>query len=135
MPEIGLFHFFPTFTAHDNLPSFHHDEIAHRSSCEPVLDPQTMVDVISKPSGNSDVFQYTAPRLLSRNFDGIRMDITYEDLELETQVAKSLQVPMFMANVAQQVYQMGRAAGFGSEDTSAIVKVYEQLTGASLARK
>jgi hypothetical protein len=30
---------------------------------------------------------------------------------------------------------MGRAAGLGSEDTSAIVKVYEQLTGTSLARK
>jgi 3-hydroxyisobutyrate dehydrogenase-like beta-hydroxyacid dehydrogenase len=99
------------------------------------LDPQTMVDVISKSSGNSDVFQYTAPRVISRNFEGPRMDITYKDLELETQVAKSLQVPMFMANVAQQVYQMGRAAGLGSEETSAIVKVYEQLTGASLARK
>jgi 3-hydroxyisobutyrate dehydrogenase-like beta-hydroxyacid dehydrogenase len=99
------------------------------------LDPQTMVDVISKSTGNSDVFQYTAPRLLSRDFKGIRMDITFKDLELETQVAKSLQVPMFMANVAQQVYQMGRAAGLGSEDTSAIVKVYEQLTGVSLARK
>ena len=99
------------------------------------LDPQTMVDVISRSTGNSDVFQYTAPRLLSRDFKGIRMDITFKDLELETQVAKSLQVPMFMANVAQQVYQMGRAAGLGSEDTSAIVKVYEQLTGTSLARK
>jgi 3-hydroxyisobutyrate dehydrogenase-like beta-hydroxyacid dehydrogenase len=99
------------------------------------LDPQTMVDVISNSTGNSDVFQYTAPRVLSRDFIGIRMDITFKDLELETQVAKSLQVPMFMANVAQQVYQMGRAAGLGSEDTSAIVKVYEQLTGVSLARK
>ena len=99
------------------------------------LDPQTMVDVIGKSSGNSDVFQYTAPRVVSRKFEGPRMDITYKDLELETQVAKALQVPMFMANVAQQVYQMGRAAGLGSEETSAIVKVYEQLTGASLARK
>jgi 3-hydroxyisobutyrate dehydrogenase-like beta-hydroxyacid dehydrogenase len=99
------------------------------------LDPQTMFDVISKSSGNSDVFQYTAPRVISRKFEGPRMDITYKDLELETQVAKALQVPMFMANVAQQVYQMGRAAGLGSEETSAIVKVYEQLTGASLARK
>lgn len=99
------------------------------------LDPQTMVDIISTSSGNSVVFQYTAPRLLDRNFAGIRMDITYKDLELETQVAKALQVPMFMANIAQQVYQMGRAAGLGSEDTSAVVKIYEQLTGVTVARK
>jgi 3-hydroxyisobutyrate dehydrogenase-like beta-hydroxyacid dehydrogenase len=96
------------------------------------LDPQTMVDVIGKSTGNSVVFQYTAPRVISRDFDGIRMDITYKDLELQTQVAKALKVPMFIANVSQQVYQMGRAAGLGSEDTSAIVKVYERLTGITL---
>lgn len=99
------------------------------------LDPQMMIDVISKTSGNSFIFGHSAPRMLSRDFTGIRMDITIKDLELETQVAKSLQVPMFMANVAQQVYQMGKAAGYGGEDPTAVVKVYEQLTGVSLARK
>lgn len=99
------------------------------------LDPQTMVDVISKSTGNSVAFQHTAPKLLSRDFKGIRMDITYKDLELETQVAKLLQVPMFMANIAQQVYQMGRASGLASDDTNSIVKVYEQLTGVSLAAR
>jgi 3-hydroxyisobutyrate dehydrogenase-like beta-hydroxyacid dehydrogenase len=98
------------------------------------LDPQTMVDVIGRSSGNSEVFQYTAPRLLDRNFDGIRMDITFKDLELETQVAKALKVPVFMATTAQQVYQMARAAGLGDEDPSAVAKIYEQLTGASLGR-
>jgi 3-hydroxyisobutyrate dehydrogenase-like beta-hydroxyacid dehydrogenase len=98
------------------------------------LDPQTIIDVVSNTSGNSEVFQHAAPRLLSRDFSGIRMDITIKDLELETQVAKSLRVPMFMANVAQQVYQMGKAAGLGDEDPAAIVKVYEQLTGVSFNR-
>lgn len=96
------------------------------------LDPQMMYDVISKASGNSAAFQHAAPRALKRDFKGIRMDITFKDLELETQLAKALQVPCFMANVAQQVYQMGRASGLGSEDTSAIVKVYEQFAGVSL---
>jgi 3-hydroxyisobutyrate dehydrogenase-like beta-hydroxyacid dehydrogenase len=98
------------------------------------LDPETMIDVIGKTSGNSVIFQHAAPRLISRDFTGIRMDITIKDLELETQVAKSLGVPLFMANVAQQVYQMGKAAGYGSEDPAAIVKVYEYLTGVSFAR-
>lgn len=93
------------------------------------LDPQQMVDVIGKSTGNSVVFQYSAPRMVSRNFDGIRMDITFKDLEIQTQLAKSLGVPLFIATIAQQVYQMGRAAGLGSEDPSAIVKVYEQFSG------
>jgi 3-hydroxyisobutyrate dehydrogenase-like beta-hydroxyacid dehydrogenase len=98
------------------------------------IDPQVMIDVISKTSGNSAIFQHAAPRLLSRDFTGIRMDITIKDLELETKVAKAMSVPMFMANVAQQVYMMGKAAGLGDEDPAAIVKIYEQLTGISLAR-
>ena len=98
------------------------------------IDPQLMIDLISKSSGNSVVFQHAAPRLLSRDFSGIRMDITLKDLELETQVAKSLGVPMFIAPVAQQVYQMAKASGYSSEDPAAVVKVYEHLTGISLAR-
>ena len=30
---------------------------------------------------------------------------------------------------------MGRAAGFGSEDGTAIVKIYEQMVGVSLATR
>ena len=94
------------------------------------LDPKTMVEVIGKSTGNSVAFQYSAPRILARDFDGIRMDIIYKDLELQTALAKSLDVPFFIANIAQQVYQMGKAVGLGSEDgASAIVKVYEQMTG------
>lgn len=99
------------------------------------LDPQTMVDVIGRSTGNSVAFQYLGPRVVSRDFDGIRMDITYKDIEIQTDLAKSLKVPLFLANVAQQVYQMGRAAGLGSEDGTAIIKVYEQLTNVSLAAR
>lgn len=98
------------------------------------LDPQMMIDIIGRTSGNSAIFQHAAPRLISRDFTGIRMDITIKDLELETQLAKSLAVPCFMANVALQVYQMGKAAGYGAEDPAAVVKVYEYLTGASFAK-
>jgi 3-hydroxyisobutyrate dehydrogenase-like beta-hydroxyacid dehydrogenase len=98
------------------------------------LDPKQMVEVITNATGNSVAFQYSAPRIIAREFEGIRMDITFKDMELQTSLAKSLQVPMFIANVAQQVYQMGRASGLGSEDGgAAIVKVYERLTGTSLA--
>ena len=97
------------------------------------LDPQTMVDVIGHATGNSVAFQYTAPRVVSRDFDGIRMDITYKDLELQTTLAKSLNVPLILATICQQIYQMGRATRMGSEDGAAIVKIYEQMTGVAVA--
>lgn len=97
------------------------------------LDPKQMVEAIGKATGNSVAFQYLAPRILERNFEGIRMDITYKDIELQTSLAKSLKVPMFMANAAQQVFQMARAAGLGNEDGAAVVKIYEQFTGVPVA--
>jgi 3-hydroxyisobutyrate dehydrogenase len=92
------------------------------------LDPTQMVQSILKSTGNSVAFEYAAPRILERNFEGIRMDIVDKDLELQVQLGKSLTVPLLMTNLAHQVYQMGRAQGLGSEDYAAsIVKVYEQL--------
>jgi 3-hydroxyisobutyrate dehydrogenase-like beta-hydroxyacid dehydrogenase len=96
------------------------------------LDPKQMVDLLGKATGNSAALQIYAPRMLAHDFAGSRMDITFKDMELQTSLGKSLKVPLFMANMAQQVCQMGRAAGFGSEDGSAIVKVYEQMAGVSL---
>ncbi|HYF19804.1 MAG TPA: NAD(P)-dependent oxidoreductase [Ramlibacter sp.] len=97
------------------------------------LDPQQMVDVIGKTTGNSVAFQYSAPRILARQWEGIRMDITYKDVELQTQMAKSVKMPMFMANTALQVYQMARARGLGSEDGVAVIKLYEEFTGVPVA--
>ncbi len=93
------------------------------------LDPQQMFETISGATGNSMAFQYSAPRILNREFDGIRMDITFKDVELQTQLAKSLGMPMFMANAALQVYQMARAQGLGDKDGVAVVQMYEQWTG------
>jgi len=57
---------------------------------------------------------------------GGTIDISYKDQELETGFAKALGVPLLMANLSQQVYQMGRAQGLNQEDGSAIVKVFER---------
>ena len=99
------------------------------------VDPQLMFDLISNASGNSVAFQFYAPKMIAGDFKGSRMDITFKDMELQTQLGKSLKVPLLMGNIAQQVCQLGRAAGYGSEDGSAVVKVYEQFAGVSLSQK
>lgn len=97
------------------------------------LDPTLMVQSILKSTGNSVAFEYAAPRMLERNFEGIRLDIVDKDLELQEQLAKSLTVPLFMTTIAHQVYQMARAEGLGSEDyATTIVKVYERLGGVTV---
>jgi 3-hydroxyisobutyrate dehydrogenase len=94
------------------------------------LDPQAIYDVIRVSTGTSFAFERGVPRILARDFaPGGTVDIAFKDQELETAFAKQLGVPVLLANVSQQVYQMARAAGLNKEDGNAIVKVLEQLAG------
>jgi 3-hydroxyisobutyrate dehydrogenase len=94
------------------------------------LDPQTIYDVVRVSTGTSFAFETRVPRILARDFTpGGTVDISYKDQELETGFAKQLGMPLLLANVSQQVYQMARAAGLNKEDGSAIIKVLEQLAG------
>ena len=76
------------------------------------LDPQTIYDVVRVSTGTSYAFEHGAPKMLARDFSlGGSVDIYFKDQELETAFAKQLGVPVLLANVTQQVYQMARAAG------------------------
>ena len=94
------------------------------------LDPQTIYDVVRVSTGASYAFENRVPRMPTRDFapDGT-IDIPFKDQELETAFAKRLGVPVLLANVTQQVYQMARAAGFNKEDGSAALKIFERLAG------
>ena len=94
------------------------------------LDPQTIYDVVRVSTGTSFAFETRVPRIMARDFaPGGTVDISYKDQELETAFAKQLGMPLLLANISQQVYQMARAAGLNKEDGSAIIKVLEQLAG------
>ena len=100
------------------------------------LDPQTIYEVVRASTGNSFAFEMRVPRILKRDFSpGGTVDISFKDQELETAFAKQLGVPMLLANVTQQVYQMARAAGLNKLDGSAIVKVLERLAGVQVGGK
>ncbi len=94
------------------------------------LDPQMIYDVIRVSTGSSVVFETGVPKILARDFSpGGTVDITYKDQELETAFAKQLGVPLLLANVTQQLYQMARAAGLNKEDGLSVIKVLEKLAG------
>ena len=100
------------------------------------LDPQTIYEVVRVSTGNSVAFEMRAPRMLARNFaPGGTVDISFKDQELETAFPKQLGVPVLLANVTQQVYQMARAAGLAKEDGSAVVKIFERLAGVTVGKE
>jgi 3-hydroxyisobutyrate dehydrogenase-like beta-hydroxyacid dehydrogenase len=94
------------------------------------LDPDTIYEVVRVSTGTSFAFETGVPKILARDFTpGGTVDITFKDQELETAFAKQLGVPLLLANVTQQLYQMARTAGLNKEDGLAVVKVLEQLAG------
>ena len=94
------------------------------------LDPRTIYEVVRVSTGTSHAFETGVPRILARDFTpGGTVDITFKDQELETAFAKQLGVPLLLANVTQQVYQMARAAGQNKEDGMSVIKVLERLAG------
>jgi 3-hydroxyisobutyrate dehydrogenase len=94
------------------------------------LDPQTIYDVVRVSTGTSHAFETGVPRILARDFrPGGTVDITFKDQELEMAFAKQLGVPLFLANVTQQLYQAARAAGLNKEDGLSVIKVLEKLAG------
>ena len=94
------------------------------------LDPRTIYEVVRVSTGTSSAFERRVPRILARDFSPTgTVDISYKDQELETGFAKQLGVPLLLANVSQQVYQMARAAGLGKQDGTAIIQVLERLAG------
>jgi len=94
------------------------------------LDSKTIYEVVRVSTGASAAWELRVPRILKGDYEpGGTIDISYKDQELETAFAKRLGVPVLLANVTQQVYQMARAAGLGKEDGSAIVQVLEKLAG------
>jgi 3-hydroxyisobutyrate dehydrogenase-like beta-hydroxyacid dehydrogenase len=91
--------------------------------------PQMLFELIKVSSGNSFAFQIRAPRMINRDFTpGGKVDISYKDQELQTSLAKSLGVVTPLAAISQQVYQMAKGLGYGREDGSAVIKVYELMS-------
>lgn len=99
------------------------------------LDAQQVIDVLRVSTGASVAVERSGTRMVARDFSPSgTTDISYKDQEVETALAKALGVPMILANVTQQFYQMARAAGYGKEDGSAVVKVIERLAGVTVGK-
>lgn len=99
------------------------------------LDPQMIYDVVRVSTGNSVAFETRVPKIIAGDFaPGGTVDISFKDQELETAFAKQLSVPLLLANLTQQVYQMARAAGLNMQDSSAIIHVLENLAGVKVSR-
>jgi L-threonate 2-dehydrogenase len=93
-------------------------------------DPDKLFEVISNSAGNSWMFTNRVPHILARDFTPLSaVEIFVKDLGIVLETAKGRRFPLPIAAAAHQQYLAAAGAGFGREDDSAVVKVYERLVG------
>jgi 3-hydroxyisobutyrate dehydrogenase-like beta-hydroxyacid dehydrogenase len=94
------------------------------------IDAEKIFNVLSQATGNSYMLQYKGPRLLNRNFQpGAAVDIAYKDLDLATTMARDLNVPLFLPNIALEIFKAGKAVGLSKKDSTSIITVFEHYLG------
>jgi 3-hydroxyisobutyrate dehydrogenase len=92
------------------------------------LNPDVMFDIISKSSGSSYALTAKYEKYISKgNFNpGFMVDLMYKDLQLAIDTAKDLNCPLISGNMSQQLFEAAKAEGFGKEDISSVIKLFEK---------
>jgi 3-hydroxyisobutyrate dehydrogenase len=100
------------------------------------IKPDVLYEIISQSSGSSYALKAKYENFISQgNFEpGFMIDLQYKDLELAISTAKDLNAPMFMGNIAQQMFETARAEGLGKKDISAVIKLYEKWLNISVRK-
>ena len=96
------------------------------------MDPRVLYNTISQSGAASvsNLFLELGPKMLGRDFSPLfTVDLLHKDLELAITVAKRLGVPLLVGTSNQLCNELARSRGLGAEDTSAVIKVYEDLLG------
>ena len=100
------------------------------------VDPNVLYEVISHSAGSSWMFNDRVPHMLAGDFTPrSAVNIFVKDLGIVLDIARELKFPLLMAALAHQIFIAAAAAGLGAEDDSAVVKLFENLSGYSVAQK
>jgi len=90
-----------------------------------------MAEIIGVSSGASWQLANQFPvRAFNGSFQpGFMTDLLHKDLGLALDLAAESQTPVAMTALTRQMYEMARAAGFGREDYTSLLKVLEKMAG------
>jgi L-threonate 2-dehydrogenase len=100
------------------------------------VDPNLLFEVISNSAGSSWMFNNRVPHMLAGDFTPLSaVNIFVKDLGIVLDVARELKFPLPMAALAHQLFLAAASAGYGNQDDASIVKLFEQVSGTSVARR
>lgn len=97
------------------------------------VDPRTLFEVISNSAGASWMFNNRVPHILDGDYaPKSAVDIFVKDLGIVLETGKGLTFPLPLTATAHQQFLAASAGGLGRQDDSAVIKVFQKLTGIDL---
>jgi len=88
-------------------------------------DPRQLYDVICGSAGMSWMFENRVPHILAGDYRPLSaVNIFVKDLGIVLDASRKLTMPMPLASAAHQMYLLAAAKGLGSEDDSAVIKIF-----------
>jgi len=97
------------------------------------VDPNVLYEVISNSAGSSWMFQNRVPHILAGDYTPLSaVNIFVKDLGIVLDSARKATFPLPLTATAHQMFLMAGAHGLGGEDDSAVVKVFQAISGIPL---
>lgn len=92
------------------------------------IDPEIVMTVIGAGAGSSWAMQNLAPKIIKGDFaPGFMIDTQQKDMRLVAEAAEGAQVPLPGAALAQQLWRVAQARGWGEEGIQSMAKVLELM--------
>lgn len=87
-----------------------------------------MYEVVTNAAGNSWMFENRMQHVVKGDYSPKSMvDIFVKDLDLVADTARELRFPLPLANTARNMFVAASNAGYGQEDDSAVIKIFEGI--------
>ena len=97
------------------------------------LDAEKIYEVITACAGNSWMFENRVPHVLEADYSPrSAVNIFVKDLGIVLEEGKRNQFPLPLSAAAHQQYIGAAGIGLGGEDDSAVIKVYQKMSGITL---
>jgi putative dehydrogenase len=99
-------------------------------------DLETVYEVISNAAGGSWMFENRGPSIVEGDYaPKSAVDIFVKDLGIVLDAGRKMTFPLPLAATAHQQFLAASAGGHGRENDSAVIKVFQKLTGIDLPTK
>lgn len=100
------------------------------------IDPEALNEVIRNSSGNSMGYRGVAHKSLNGDWSAtFTVDLAYKDMHLALELADELSVPLSLSPQVHNLMRMARGLGYGGDDATAMMRVYENALGREVRKK